>query len=155
MKHKSLRLLTVSIVAVVVCTAIFQRPLAIAYHKWRMDAEYNTIFGNPEPAVNGLTPYDVTGIDVDAVLESYMHHREVLVDFGVLCHVTASFPSLVSDGSEPRSSARSNFVQQMWAVFPGHQHYHLSSDGHFEAWAPLGQKLEWQRFLQRESEPTK
>lgn len=137
--------------AILLCLTVFQHPLAAAYHQWRMNAEYNTIFGDPEPAGNGLASYDVTGVDVDAVMERYMHHRKALVDLGVLSHMSASFPRLASDGTVQQSEARSAFVHRMWNKFPGHQHYFLAGDGTFEAWVPVAAKPEWQRFINEEN----
>ena len=116
-----------------------------------MTAEFNTIFGDPQPAGNGLASYDVTGVDVDAVMQRYEAHRQRLVDFGVLSQLTASFPELASDGSTSQSDARSDFVQRMWDVFPAHRYYYLDADGGFSTWVPVSDAPRWQQFLDAES----
>ncbi len=153
MKRKRL-LLYVSCITVfvaIVGITIFRRPLAVAYHQWRMEAAYNTLFGNPEPAGNGNTRYDLTGVDVDAVVDAYEGHRQSLVDLDALCHLTSSFPCLAADGSEERSSERSAFLNRMRDIFPNHRHYYLANDGTFETWVPVDQRQDWERFLDQES----
>ena len=133
---------------------VLRHPIRVGYHTWRMNAEFNTIFGDPQPEGNGLASYDATGIDVDAVMQRYESHRQCLVDLGVLAHLTASFPSLASDGSTLRSSTRSDFVRRMWSAFPAHRHYYLDTDGAFSAWAPVSDATRWQEFLDAESSVT-
>ncbi len=144
--------------SVLLCLAVFRHRLTIAYHQWRMNAEYNTIFGDPELVGNGLASYDVTGVDVDAVMDRYTRHRQALVDLGVLFHMSASFPRLPSDGTEQQSKARSAFVNRMWNRFSGHKHYYLAGDGTFETWAPIADKREWKSFMDdeknRKNEPS-
>ncbi len=153
MKRKRLILIFLVVFALVAiaCIAIFRRPLAIAYHQWRMEAAYNTIFGDPEPASGGLTRYDVTDVDVDAVLEAYEGHRQSLIDLDALRHLTSSFPSLAADGTEERLAERTAFLSRMWDVFPNHRHYYLANDGTFKTWIPVEQRPDWERFLDRES----
>lgn len=142
MKRKRL-LLYVSCITAFVAIAgitIFRRPLAVAYHQWRMEAAYNTLFGN------------LTGVDADAVADAYEGHRQSLVDLDALCHLTSSFPSLAADGSEERFSERSAFVDRMWDIFPSHRHYYLAGDGTFGTWVPVDQRQDWERFLAQESE---
>ena len=150
-KYALLACVVVSAATFVLCLTVFRKPLAVAYHQWRMSAEYNTIFGDPEPVGNGLASYDVTGVDVDAVLERYFRHRQALVDLGILCHVSARFPRLNSDGTEQQSQARSAFVNRMWSRFPGHKHYYLSGDGTFETWMPVAEETAWKNFVDDET----
>lgn len=136
--------------SVLLCLTIFRRTLAVGYHQWRMNAEYNTIFGAPESAGGGLASHDVTGVDVDAVMNKYTHHRQALVDLGVLSHMSASFPQLASDGTKQQSEARSKFVHRMWNKFPGHRHYYLAGNGTFETWVPIADKPAWKSFIAAE-----
>jgi hypothetical protein len=138
--------------AILLCLTVFRRPLAIAYHQWRMNAEYDTVFGHPEPAGDGLASYDLRGIDVDAVMARYERHRQALVDLGFLCHMSARLPRLASDGTKQQLAARSAFVRRMWRRFPGHKHYYLAPDGTFETWVPVGQKEAWDNFIDAETE---
>ena len=135
---------------IVLSLTVFSNPLAIAYHKWRMNAEYNTIFGDPQPVGNGIASFDVNGVDVDAVTERYFTHRQALVDYGVLLHLSSTFASLNSDGTEEQSQARSAFVDRMWSRFPGHRHYYLSGDGSFETWIPVDEESAWIAFIDDE-----
>lgn len=135
------------------CLTASRRPLEIAYHEWRMSAAYNTIFGDAQPVGDGLASYDLTGVDIDAVLATYTHHRQALVDLGVLSHITVRLPHLDSDGTERQSTARSAFVHRMWDRFPGHKHYYLARDGTFETWAPVADESGWKHFLDGESHP--
>lgn len=153
MKRTRLILIVLSVIALVAiaCIAIFRRPIAIAYHQWRMEAAYNTLFGNPEPAGNGDTRYDLTDVDADAVVDAYEGHRQSLVDLDALCQFTSSFPSLAADGSEERLSERSAFLSRMQDIFPNHRHYYLANDGTFEAWVPVDQRQDWERFIEQES----
>lgn len=153
MKRKRLILLFLGVIAFVAiaCIAIFRRPLAIAYHQWRMEAAYNTLFGNPEPADNGNIRYDLTGVDADAVVDAYEGHRQSLVDLDAVRHLTCTFPSLAADGSKERFSERSAFLDRMQDMFPNHRHYYLANDGTFEAWVPVDQRQDWERFLDQES----
>lgn len=98
---------------IVLSLTVFSNPLAIAYHQWRMNAEYNTIFGDPQPVGNGIASFDVNGVDVGAVTERYFTHRQALVDYGVLLHLSSTFASLNSDGTKEQSQARSAFVDRM------------------------------------------
>ncbi len=150
-KYALLACLVVSTATLVLCITLFRKPLAIAYHGWRMSAEYNTIFGDPKPVGNGLASFDVTGVDVDAVLERYFRHRQALVDLGILCHVSARFRRLNSDGTELQSQARSAFVNRMWSRFSVQRHYYLSSDGTFEAWIPVADETAWKIFVDDET----
>ncbi|WP_146517726.1 hypothetical protein [Stieleria varia] len=115
-----------------------------------MNAEFNTIFGNPRPESHGLASYDVTGIDVDAVMQRYEFHRQRLVDLEVLAKLTATFPRLSFDGSAARSDARLDFTHRMWDAFPAHRHYHLDSDGTFSVWVPVSDAPSWKQFLDAE-----
>lgn len=130
---------------------VLRHPIRVGYHTWRMNAELNTTFGDPQPEGIGLASYDVTGVDVDAVMQRYESHRQRLVDLGVLVHLIASLPSLASDGSTSRSDARSDFMQRMWNAFPAHRHYYLDGEGAFSAWAPVSDATRWQQFLDTES----
>ncbi len=124
-----------------------RKAIQISYHQWRMDSAYNTLFGNPQPVGNGLASHDVTGVDVDSVMNAYETHRELLVGFNVLHHMPASFPNLASDGSVQQSDLRSDFVHRMWQNFPGHKHYYLAGDGSFETWMPIDAKNDWDTFI--------
>jgi hypothetical protein len=136
---------------VVICLAVFRKPLTVAYNSWRMNAEYNSIFGHPKPVGDALASYDVTDLDVDAVLERYFRHRQALVNLGALCHVSARFPRLTSKGTEQQSLARSAFVNRMRSQFPGHKHYYLSGDGTFESWVPAAEETAWKIFVDDET----
>ena len=136
-----------AIVIACVCFAVFNRSISIAFHHWRMEAAYGSLFGNPQPIGNGLAAFDVSAKDVDAAIAKYESHREALVRLNVLAHVTASYPELASDGTEDRSEKRSEFVRRMWRVFPGHRHYWLRPDGTFETWVPVKDAKEWKAFL--------
>lgn len=154
MKRKSTALLlAVLLIGVGVCMTVFRRPLTIAYHTWRMDAAYSTIFGDSEPFTDDIAVYDVTGIDVDAVLSNYQLHRTALVELGALSHVTAHFSHLGSDGSHSRLNVRTEFLKRMWVEFPGHKHYYLAPDGTFETWAPVAEQSKWEEFVEREAVP--
>ena len=116
-----------------------------------MNTEFNTIFGAPQLSGNGLASFDVTGIDVDAVMLRYESHRQQLVELGVLAKLTATFPLLASDGSVLRSDARSDFTRRMWIAFPAHRHYYLDSGGNFSTWVHVSDATRWQQFLDAES----
>ncbi len=135
----------------VLCLTVFRKPLTIAYHEWRLSAEYTTIFGDPKPVGNGLASFDVTGVDVDAVMERYFNHRQALVDLGVLRHLSSTFARLNSDGTQEQSQARSAFVNRMWSRFPGHRHYCLSGDGSFETWISVADETAWIAFIDDET----
>ena len=137
--------------AAIVCGLAFKRHLLVAYHHWRMEAAYGSLFSNPQPVGDGLAAFDVTATDVDAALESYKSHRQALVDLGALAHVRSSFPRLASDGTGIRSEDRSAFVERMWDVFPSHRHYYLAPDGTFDSWVPIGTEQRWRQFLDGES----
>lgn len=130
---------------------VSRRAVRIAYHEWRMEAEYGSLFGNPEPVGNGLARFDVTATDVDAALHSYQLHRTALVDLGSFVRMEREFPRFVNDGSETASRARSAFVQRIWDQFPNHRHYWLAPDGTFETWAPASTERSWTEFLDGES----
>lgn len=152
--HRKYTLIACAILAaatIVLCLTVFRNSLAIAYHQWRMDAEHNAVFGNPTPVGNGLTSFDVTGVDVDVVLERYFTHRKVLVDYGVLRHLSSKFTNLNSDGTQEQSQARSAFIKRMWSRFPGHRHYYLSGDGSFETWVPVADETAWSTFIDDET----
>ena len=119
-----------------------------------MDAAYYTIFSNPVRTANGVAGSDLDGIDVEAVLATYISHRQSLVDLGVLKHLTAHSQHLVFDGSVQHTNARSIFEDRIWAEFPGHKHYFLAPDGKFETWAPLNEESQWQQFLEDENRRT-
>ena len=125
-------------------------PIRIWYHQWRMNSAYNTLFGDPEPAGNGLAAHDVTGIDVDSVMNTYETHRNILVELDVLHHAKAELPNLVSDGTREQSDLRSEFAHRMWQKFPGHKHYYLAGDGSFETWIPIDAKNDWNTFIDSE-----
>ncbi len=133
-----------------VCLAVFNHSISVAYHHWRMEAAYGSLFGNPQPIGNGLAAFDVSAKDVDAAIAEYESHRETLVGLGAFACMTASFPTLASNGTEARSDERSDFVRRMWRVFPNHRHYWLSPTGEFEAWVPSANAEQWQKFLDRE-----
>ena len=135
----------------VLCLTVFRKPLTIAYHQWGMNAEYNRIFGDPQPVGNVLATFDVTGVDVDAVMERYFNHRQRLVNLGVLRHLSSTFARLNSDGTQEQSQARSAFVNRMWSRFPGHRHYYLSGDGSFETWIPVADETAWIAFIDDET----
>ena len=135
----------------VLCLTVFRKPLTIAYHQWRMSAEFNTVFGDPQPAGNGLASFDVTGVNVDAVMKRYSNHRQKLVDLGVLRHFSSTFSRLNSDGTQEQSQARSAFVNRIWSQFPGHRHYYLSADGSFETWIPVADETAWIAFIDDET----
>lgn len=135
----------------VLCLTLFKKPLTIAYHEWRMSPEYTSIFGDPMPVGDGLASFDVTGVDVDAVMERYFNHRQALVDLGVLHHFSSTFARLNSDGTQEQSQARSAFVNRMWSRFPGHRHYCLSGDGSFETWVPVADETAWIAFIDDET----
>jgi len=124
--------------------------IQISYHQWRMNSAYNTLFGDPQPAGKGLASHDVTGIDVDSVMNTYEMHRQSLVELNVLHHVKADFPKLASHGTPEISELRSEFVNRMWRNFPGHKHYYLADDGSFETWIPIDSKNEWDKFIDAE-----
>lgn len=149
--RKILLAVTVLILALLVCGISFQSSIVAAYHSWRMNAEYSTLFGNPQPNGNGLASHDVTGVDVDAVMERYEFHRQCLVDSGDLTLLTGTFPWLVSEGSIESSDARSNFSERMWKEFPLHRHYYLAPDGSFSTWVSNDDALRWQEFIDAES----
>ena len=100
-----------------VCLAVFNHAISVAYHHWRMEAAYGSLFGNPQPIGNGLAAFDVSAKDVDAAIAEYESHREALVDLGAFACMTASFPTLASNGTEAHSDERSDFVHHMWRVF--------------------------------------
>ncbi len=127
-----------------------RKAIQILYHQWHMNSAYNTLFGNPQPAANGLASNDVTGVDVDSVMNAYETHRNILVEFNVLHHTKASFPNLASDGSKQQSDLRSEFVQRIWQNFPDHKHYYLAGDGSFETWIPIDAKNDWDTFIDSE-----
>lgn len=137
----------VSVASFVLCLTVARKPLTIAYHQWRMNAEFSTIFGESQQVENGLTAFDVTGTDVDVALERYFKHRQNLVDMGSLRHLSSSFATLKSDGTEGQEQARAAFVQRMWSRFPGHKHYYLSGDGSFETWIPVADEAVWNAFI--------
>ena len=131
--------------------AVFNRTVVMAYHHWRMEVAYGSLFGNPQPIGNGLAAFEVTATDVDAAIAAYESHRQSLVDLGALGHVQASFPSLALADNEGHSAARSAFVNRMWRRFPNHRHYWLRPDGTFEAWVPIADEQRWQQFLDGET----
>lgn len=124
-----------------------RKSIQISYHQWRMNSAFNTLFGNPQPAGNGLASHDVTGIDVDSVMNSYESHRQRLLELNVLHHAKAQFPNLASDGTKKHSDLRSEFTHRMWREFPGHKHYYLAGDGSFETWIPIDAKNDWDKFI--------
>ena len=126
---------------------IFRYQILIAYHSWRMDAEFNTLFGDPQLEDNGLASFDVTGIDVDAVLLRYEAHRKRLVELGVLEKLSETLPQLASDDSVSRFEARNEFTKRMLDSFPGHRHWHLDSAGTFSTWVPVSDASRWQQFI--------
>jgi len=130
---------------------VFNHPLQVAYHNWRMHADFNRVFGKPQ-STDGLTSIDVTNIDVNQVLGSYASHRDSLVSLGTLSHLSGSYPWLKSDGSLERSKARSEFAERMWQRFPDYRFYQLDEDGLFSVWAPTRDKDQWQAFLDSEAE---
>jgi hypothetical protein len=152
MSRRQNLLLAVLAVIVIACVgfAVFNHAISIAFHQWRMEAAYGSLFGNPEPIGNGLAAFDVSAKDVDAAIANYESHREALVRLNALAHLTASFPELASDGTEDRSEKRSEFVHRMWRVFPGHRHYWLRPDGTFETWVPVTNTKQWKTFLDSE-----
>lgn len=121
-----------------------------SYHQWRMNVAYNTLFGNPQPAGNGLAAYDVTGVDVDGVMAAYNFHRNELVELNVLTRLHAEFPNLASDGTDQQSDARSAFAHRMWKQFPSHRHYYLAGNGSFETYVPVTEESDWDRFIKSE-----
>jgi len=112
-----------------------------------MNSAYNTLFGDPQPVGDGLASYDVTGIDVDAVLADYEAHRQQLVDLNVFAYLQADFPALTSDGTKQQSDARSAFVHRLWDRFPEHAHYYLDGTGSFETWVPIDTANDWREFI--------
>jgi hypothetical protein len=124
--------------------------IRVAYHSWRMNAEFNKIFGEPQLVVHGLAGYNVTGIDVDAVLAKYEAHRQQLVNLKVLAHLQADIPQLVSDGTEQQSELRRQFTTRMWDRFPQHRHYYLAGNGSFETWVPIEIAGDWSDFIKFE-----
>lgn len=136
---------------IVLCLTISSKPLAIAYHQWRMNAEYNTIFGDPQLAGHRLASFDVAGVDIHAVMERYLNHRQKLVGLGVLRHLSSTYASLKSDGTREQSQARSAFVNRMWSRFPGHRCFYLSADGSFETWIPVADETAWIAFIEDET----
>ena len=150
-KHTLLLAFSLLAIAAVLCSTVFKRSLAVAYHQWRMEAAYGSLFSNPQPVGNGLARYDVTATDVDAAIKSYESHRQSLVELNALAHVTTSFPHLANEGTDRRVDTRSAFVNRMWDVFPNHRHYWLAPDGTFEAWVPASKEHNWKTFLNGES----
>ncbi len=137
----------VSAASFVLCLTVARKPLTIAYHQWRMNAEFSTIFGESQPAENGLTAFDVTGTDVDVALERYFKHRQKLVDMGSLRQLSSSFATLKSDGTEGQEQARAAFVQRMWSRFFWSQTLLLIGDGAFQTWIPVAEEAAWGAFI--------
>jgi hypothetical protein len=153
---KSSRSKTVSLavlLSVAICAVVgwlYRHELSIAYERWAMNSAYNDLFGDREAIVNGLARYDVSGIDVDAVMARYTRHRQRLVELGYFCHLRESFPHLSVTSDQSSHDQRSDFVQRMWVEFPQHRHYFLSRDGTFEVWDVVGNENEWKAFLAAE-----
>ncbi|MFO7905317.1 MAG: hypothetical protein ACQESR_31020 [Planctomycetota bacterium] len=154
MSRKRIILLTAFAVTIVacICLAVFSHNISVAYHYWRMEAAYESLFGNPRPLGNGVAEFEVTAKDVDAAIAAYKSHRQTMVDLGAFAHIKASFPTLALGKKEEHSEERSDFVNRMWRVFANHRHYWLRPDGEFEAWVPVADEHNWQEFLKREAE---
>jgi hypothetical protein len=129
-----------------------RRDIAIAYHRFAMNAAYDEIFGNPQPLGNGFASFDVTDVDVDAVMERYARHRNELVKHGYFFVLKQSLPELAVTSDQKSHLERSAFVQRMWRRVPHHKHYYLSPAGIFEVYDILENKRKWELFLA--SEPT-
>ena len=147
----------VIVLSVLLLVAVFaaivwlnRHAVAVAYHRAAMNSAYNRLFGNPEPAGNGLASHDVTGVDVDAVLARYTGNRQRLVDLGVFIHLTEELPHFAVTSDESSHGHRSEFVRRMWDEFPGHKHYYLSSDGTFEVWDIAENENRWKEFVDSE-----
>ena len=153
LSRKRVALLVALAVITIVCVflVVFNRTIVVAYHHWRMEAAYGSLFGNPQPIGNGLAAFEVTAPDIDAAIAAYESHRQKLVDIGALGHAQASFPSVALADNEGHSEARSAFVNRMWRKFPNHRHYWLRPDGTFEAWIPTPDEQRWQQFLDGET----
>jgi hypothetical protein len=127
-----------------------RREISIAYERWAMNSAYNQLFGNPQPIGNGLAAHDVSGIDVDAVMSRYAHHRQRLVELGYFSHLRESLPHLAVTSDESSHRQRSDFVERMWGEFPQHKHYYLARDGAFEVWDVAENETDWSAFLATE-----
>ncbi len=149
-RHVLLRMALVCVV-MVICLATTHRMLSVAYHRWRMQVAYGSLFSNPQPIGNGLAAFDVAATDVDAAVASYERHRQALVELGSLAHIQTVFPMLATDGTERRLDERSAFVHRMWKDFPDHRHYCLAADGTFESWVPVHDEQLWRQFLDGEA----
>lgn len=153
-KFSRFNIITVSaFLLVAVCAAVLwpnRHTVAVVYHRWAMNSAYNKLFGNPEPGPNGLVSYDMTGVDVDAVMARYMSHRQRLVELGYFLHLNESLPYLSVTSNQSSHDQRSDFVQRMWVEFPQHKHYYLSRDGTFEVWDIAENENEWKAFVDTE-----
>jgi len=129
--------------------------LEIAYYVSQMNAAYDKIFGNPDTFVNGLAGKDVTGIDVDAVMEEYTYHRQRLVELGRFGYLHEIFSSLAVSESPQSHERRREFVNRMWRTFPYHKHYYLSPEGGFEAWDEADRQEAWDEFIVAERQRLK
>ena len=141
------------VTVILVISLLSRQQLASAYHQWRMNTAFESVFsGPPQPIGDDLAAWNVEAEDVDEALDTYAYHRQRLIDLGALCHIEQLFSSLASDGTIQSSEARRAFLDRMWQRFPNQRHYYLAENGAFEVWAPVNERTDWEHFVRSETE---
>jgi len=144
-------LVAIVVVVTLSCVILFRRPMLTEYHRWRMEAAYESLYNNPEREGNERSLGCLITREKAVARSSYESHRQALVELGFYAHLIQPLPHLTSGGRNLHLERRQSFDDRLREEFPNHRHYWLAWDGVFETWFPASEKVAWLRFLETES----